>query len=367
MNQSVLLIFLLFVFSCRQEKASDIDRSMAVDLETRDRVSLKQLFSRIEIIPLETNGESLFRNISVIRETGDRYYIMDNKVTTVWVFDKKGKFLFKIAHVGNGPGEYYHLSDFRVDTVRNRIELLAPINQAVFQYDLNGTFVEKISLPSIPGAYEEMCYLNADTIVFLTFDFDNRLKYYSRKQGKIVFETFAESQDVACCCTFPFIGENLFCRGLDNTVYRLEETGLTPAYTWDFGKYNNTGLEDLHRPQDPQQVIQFLTDIKNSVLVNYTLGVQAFGPTHIYAKLVRKMQFVHVLYNRTNGKALVFDKTAEGLAIHPFFMTGTYILGTHAAGCIEEVLNPDVLDAEEQTKLKALATDDNSVLIKYYF
>ena len=126
-------------------------------------------------------------------------------------------------------------------------------------------------------------------------------------------------------------------------------------------------MDDLHRPRDPQKVIQFLTDIQNSVLVNYTLGVQATSSTHIYAKLVRKYQFIHVLYNRADDQAVVFDKTTEGLALHPYLMTDTYIIGTYAADHLSEVLNADVLSPEEQKKLNALTSDDNTALIKYYF
>ena len=49
------------------------------NLDERDEISTKDLFSEIQLIPLETTPESLIRNITQIKFFEDRYYIRDPK------------------------------------------------------------------------------------------------------------------------------------------------------------------------------------------------------------------------------------------------------------------------------------------------
>ena len=48
---------------------------ITVNLERRDKISTKDLFSDIQVIPLETTPESLIRDITQIKFFEDRYYI----------------------------------------------------------------------------------------------------------------------------------------------------------------------------------------------------------------------------------------------------------------------------------------------------
>ena len=50
---------------------------ITVNLDERDEISTKDLFSEIQLIPLETTPESLIRNITQIKFFEDRYYIHD--------------------------------------------------------------------------------------------------------------------------------------------------------------------------------------------------------------------------------------------------------------------------------------------------
>ena len=60
---------------------------ITVNLDERDEISTKDLFSEIQLIPLETTPESLIRNITQIKFFEDRYYIHDYSRSQIFVFD----------------------------------------------------------------------------------------------------------------------------------------------------------------------------------------------------------------------------------------------------------------------------------------
>ena len=60
---------------------------ITVNLERRDKISTKDLFSDIQVIPLETTPESLIRDITQIKFFEDRYYIHDYRRSQIFVFD----------------------------------------------------------------------------------------------------------------------------------------------------------------------------------------------------------------------------------------------------------------------------------------
>ena len=152
---------------------------ITVNLERRDKISTKDLFSDIQVIPLETTPESLIRDITQIKFFEDRYYIHDYRRSQIFVFDREGRFQFALNEKGDGPGQYLNLSDFAIDTVRRNLVVLCAVSNALFFYDLGGKFIEKKRLPDITGTYNSFQFQNKDTIAFFTYDNDNRLKFYS--------------------------------------------------------------------------------------------------------------------------------------------------------------------------------------------
>ena len=92
----------------KKNMESDI---ITVNLDERDEISTKDLFSEIQLIPLETTPESLIRNITQIKFFEDRYYIHDYSRSQIFVFDREGHFQFALNEKGNGPGEYLNFTD----------------------------------------------------------------------------------------------------------------------------------------------------------------------------------------------------------------------------------------------------------------
>ena len=176
---SIVSIFLFLSCTGWKDKRNMESDIITANLERRDNVSTKELFSDIQVIPLETTPESLIRDITQIKFFEGRYYIHDYRRSQIFVFDREGRFQFALNEKGDGPGQYLNLSDFAIDTARRNLVVLCAVSNALFFYDLGGKFIEKKRLPDIAGAYSSLQFQNKDTIAFFTYDYDN-LDLYSR-------------------------------------------------------------------------------------------------------------------------------------------------------------------------------------------
>ena len=95
--KNISLILLLFIlFSCKSTGDKTDCEVLHVDLVERP-VPTEELFSKISVIPLETNDSSfLVRPVKVIIKD-NRYYIVDEGVPAVFSFDEEGHLLHKIG------------------------------------------------------------------------------------------------------------------------------------------------------------------------------------------------------------------------------------------------------------------------------
>lgn len=95
--KNILLTLLLFIFfSCKSTGDKTDCEVLHVDLVERP-VPTEELFSKISVIPLETNDSSfLVRPVKVIIKD-NRYYIVDEGVPAVFSFDEEGHLLHKIG------------------------------------------------------------------------------------------------------------------------------------------------------------------------------------------------------------------------------------------------------------------------------
>ena len=364
------MISIFFFLSCtgwkdKKNMESDI---ITVNLDERDEISTKDLFSEIQLIPLETTPESLIRNITQIKFFEDRYYIHFYSISKFFVLFWVLNFKFAITVNVNGPGEYLNLTDFAIDTTRRNLVVLCAVSNALFFYDLGGKFIEKKKLPEIAGAYNSLQFQNKDTIAFFTYDYDHRLKFYSLSRNEILDEYFPEDiKDVFCRGVFPF--PHAFRRSLTNTIYSLSGATFTELYRWDFGDLNND-IEKLefHPNMSKQEIIQYAKDVYSSKSVNYIIDSQGQNSRYRYAMVVRQNKYIQLFYNRKNHDLLQFERTKEGLQLYPIYFGEDFILCTPEGGLPLNDLFPEKLRNEDQQRIiQSHSEQENPVLVKYVF
>ena len=146
------IIFILF-FSCvsRQTNTlSDIlgDARYTIDLDVNKEACIpySSVFKNVKTIILENNKDGLIGRIHELQVFNGCFYILDKTIAkSLFVFNKDGRFIRKIGRMGQGPGEYFVLDDFTLDT-ENGVIFVLDFNSFIHKYRLDGTYIHSIDV-----------------------------------------------------------------------------------------------------------------------------------------------------------------------------------------------------------------------------
>jgi len=364
------LIFLsIFLYGCTTKQKDEMN-TIRVDLEHKQKVSIFDIFSKIDIIPLETNDLSLIKFIRKLVVYHDNIYILDD-LSKILVFSHDGKFLYQINNKGMGPEEYIDISDF--DVTNDSLSVLSAVGNKMFIYDTDGHFIRRFYLPQINRAYNSFKFINNDTIAFWTFDYENRLKIYSKSSNRIFKEGIPEKNNIYGNLNIKMFPYGTFIPSVnDNRVFKITpQSEIVEAYRWDFGKLNNTPemIENAPKINSQDKIKEYIDKIISSKVINYVFSSAGGNSQYNYTKISRKDKLICIFYNKLSKKTYVFEKTTEKLKIYPLFWTDSYMIGfiPDKVSVINDII-PDIILSKENIKIKnKLSKFDNPVLVKYYF
>jgi|AGTN01.2.fsa_nt_gi hypothetical protein len=375
MNKYIFIIYLAFFLllfnGCEEKKQTD-PNTIKVDLNDRQEVSIFDIFSKIDIIPLETNDSSLIKTISKLIVSNDTLYIHDYNMSKVLAFNKDGNYLYQINNKGMGPGEYAGTSDIGI--FNDSLSILSAVDYKLYIYDKkNGEFIRNIPLPSIKGAYKSFMDLDDETIAFWTYDYDNRLKIYSKSTGEIINEQFPEKNNIFTNIgieVFPY--NRHFLRVYDNCVFKITSNGeISEAYKWDFGKLNNTlqMIENAPSVKSQDELMKIIGRLNASEIVNYYFASGGGNSQYVYTMLNRKNKLLNIFHHKLSEKTYVFDQTLEKAKLYPLYWSDNYMIGfmPEIVSDFNEIIPDNILNEENIQIKKKLSEYDNPVLVKYHF
>ncbi|MDD3968184.1 MULTISPECIES: 6-bladed beta-propeller [unclassified Proteiniphilum] len=365
-------IYILLSSGCNNKTEKKGRTTISVDIEKEQTVFFNDLFSHIELIPLETNEKSLIRDIRKLIIYEDTFYIFDYNKAEILRFDSRGKYLNKISDRGEGPKEYVNIGDFEIDSSNNIIRLLSGVNNSIYEYDLNGNFKNRYKLPEIKGAYKCFRSINNDTIVFFTFDYNNRIKFYSNNKKKIIKQLLPENENmlnVFAYDEFPY--SNYLHRASSNTLFTINDNcTIGFGYAWDFGNLNNTKSQIKNMEKLSSNELQsYFSKLINSELINQIIILHGGNSQFIFSQIWRKGKHINIFHDKIKNKNFVFEKMAEGALFHPLSWHGNYVIGYYSDewGKMDETLPNTILDSQAIKMKENLTEYDNPILIKYYF
>ena len=367
---------MLFFFLCCGTPDKEQHNPMLVDIDVRHQVSLFDIFERVELIPLETTDESIFRRIEKVIYRNGMLFIHDFEGRRIFTFDSvTGSFLFKIDNRGSGPEEYLHIADFEIDQ-NDRLLILDPFLNSLIEYDLSGRFLRRTRLPEITNFYNSLRCLGDDIIAFWTFDGANRLKFFDRRTNSIFQEHAPVVVDYRNEVYLPraFAYRNYLVKDsyFDNAVYEIFADGTyTIAYTWDFGRLNNTVSMAQRFPEQRLTTDEFMNwaeRLRNSEVVNYIFLHIGGNKKYRYARLMRNNQSINLFHSIADEHTLVFTEFSEGASFVPLFWTDEFVIGHGPfADLFEDTIPDAILDERNREIKRNICEFDNPVLIKYFF
>lgn len=370
---SCLLYILLLITACSHTSPIVGYPSLFVNLE-QQTVSFKDLFSTIRLIPLETNDSCLLIGIDKLICFEERFYVLDVQRPALYIFSKSGNFIQQISRKGNGPGEYNMIYDFYIDENERKIGLLSPYGYLLI-YDLNGVFLEKRGLPVKPNYYS-VSDMDAKSIALWScVDKSEKGITVLEKDSFSIMNAFWNNDRIFDMGNMkPFYryrGELYFTTAYQNIVYKLKQDSITPAYQWDFGKggiHESLLQKYLDIENDSERNNRLLNDLSDGTfpfLMNSHNQNDMYYYVSLQKGLGNKRKYINVFYRKADGKSFVFEKTSEGMSLHPLTFTEDYIISAINVNECDSFKN--YLSTEDYSILKYYTSEDNIILVRFDF
>lgn len=125
---------------------SDINNVKVIDCNGDYCATFEGIVDSIVALPLETTNESIIGSISKLQLTDSLFFISDLYQTKlIKVFNRKGKYLYNIGSVGNGPFEYIEPTDFVV--FENQVYIIDQYQNKLLTYNHVGKGIKEYKLP----------------------------------------------------------------------------------------------------------------------------------------------------------------------------------------------------------------------------
>jgi hypothetical protein len=145
------IVISISVFSCKVSKKDNQRKIEKITVEpfSKEVIKLSDIAKTIQYIPLETMKGHTIGRVKKIFFINNRFYVIDYyKKHSIYCFDEKGRFLFEINNIGNGPGEYSFLTDVALSYDRKSLVLADIEKKKIIFFDLNGNFKYEQKIPT---------------------------------------------------------------------------------------------------------------------------------------------------------------------------------------------------------------------------
>jgi hypothetical protein len=344
------------------------DNIIRVDFDKPVTPSVFDYFESVELIPLDNREEAIIGKLRKLIHYKDKYYALDMQQHIVHVFDKNGKFIFKIDRRGQGPGEYPFLDDIYINPYTGFLELLCAVG-FIYDCDLNGNFVKMYRVTdSRLRAVHGMIALNEYITVFYAAFESNKIFYYDMRKKKIIHEEFEEEGALGSFMRYSFYKYKdcwHFYRPFDNRVFAAGENCLEEAYTWDFGPYNRKGivLSQAARQNNPLLIDEVNARFPCRI---FTLGQNG---KYVISQIVFRGNLANLIYDKTVQRCSYIPEFSESVGLYPVTVTDEYVLSYCNPGELEQYVTGDMLDEPNRKRYNELihSMESNPVIIKYHF
>ncbi len=328
---------------------------------------LSNVIDNCELIPLETNNESLFQSVYHISISDNYIAIHSYGQMPIKLFGRQGNFIRNIGKIGRGPGEFSSLYGIQIDEATNKI-YLAPFARAtkLIVYSLDDE-----SLPDIPLIYKQtkfQFYVENDVLTVLSMPFEGDpapIAYQQTTDGKLIKECY----DPKHLITNPRNAKGQFV-GFNSELSSTRNAGAYDYFKMTWGAETPDTL--YHYAADANKMIpRFVASFTGE---NHGTWIREWKDHYWTWVFGDKYKGAKVVVNKKTLKSDFFKLKNDfygGIELNKFFMSnnGWFISSMPAHELKEKfdkTLESGNLKSKEQEKIKQLMNqideNDNEVL-----
>lgn len=415
MKKIVFVILVVIGWACSSKKVEE--KGMTINLgqafEQLEEISVEDIGSHIDYVPLETTDESLIGDRAYIRILKDEL-LVGSREQPVKMFDRKtGKFIRCVGKIGQGADEYLLQDGFPVfwtDDVSGTIYVQTE-GQRILRFDADGNPLEHINLPegmsrlqglSVIGSGDDLYFYqktlsekNEDKIFSyniptgklqtgivnhedtISFEFtrtpiilggygnipvSTRCLILYLKNDKVVFDYTKEP------CLWAFGDQVYLKETFNDTLYCVSDQSLEPRYVFDLGD-RHWPYEERYHPEGNEDKIGFNYVLEGKKVLFFVFQTNYY---EINYKGLGKDETYWGIYDKGNGRVKVMAKgkisdPANGLFVKSF---QTATAKGELAGLLDIAemkewieVNPSKVDNQIRQLLSDLPDESNPVAV----
>ena len=344
---------------------------------------MSEMVDVVRYIPLETNENTLFGEVTKFMVTDDSFVIFDEQTMKVLIFDKlSGKSIGIVDAIGQGPGEYLNITDVAVDS---NGEIWIMSIDKILKFDHTGVFISAIKSPIIAQNFNILP--NGELILFVKARgarIDNK-KYNDHiflfdQQGELIKTLMPEKR------TFYAygLGNPLYKTGdvvlvnprYSDIIYSIDnKKELESLYQFDFGNNNSKIakkiIKELKDINDMHKCKKIEIDRSYCAIMNYI----DFGEYLYFVYRKEGTCFYYGFYSKQSKKSMQFGfdvRRGDSPAplINDLDAAPYYIFKGGRDNHLYGFVTPDDLMDDENNNLyssliKDVKLDDNYIITEF--
>ena len=306
------------LIGCSSPKTDD---SLIVEINPNDAAEtlmLSEIIDSIEYVKLETSEESIMSKVGEIK-VGNKYiYCRDYNLKSIFIFNRKGKFISKLDRLGDGPDQYQHLDKFIINDNETEIEILdfRGDKSRIITYAIDSLEFKSTKPLFIPTSNSVRKEKDKNTYYFSTQQIPNEIGDEVTNSDIIVVNIGQEP--------IPLLQKKIETNGtlyspnteslttnkegeiyasfmFNNSFYRLYQNKVHTLFSVDFGKYSIDNSIGKKSTEEQKLYLSERTEGKASfpVLNIYDSRIESFT---YYYKENKKNSLHHYIKFKKNNK-----------------------------------------------------------------
>jgi hypothetical protein len=365
------------IISCNKiEKFSSNVTIINVE-DTNSRIGLNDIFSKIEIIPLQMTKESIIGSYKEFKIFNGSYYFRDAQQNCVFVFDRNGKLIFSSKRLqGRGPNEYYNCGHYTIDRETGNILILDMPLRKIIEYNLKGELVKKVSFPNKFVGIMAFEKLSKDI-----FSFYINENVATANESIIIFDT-KQQKVIRKVGPYP----NIYLHVLTNSVpfYSINDTiifnHMFPSYStyyidpndyeliekrsFDFGHFN-FDPDILQKGIDKKNHKALITDYYNKYAIIFN---KMENNKFVLVSFFFKHSYIAFL-NKSSKKVFIKENISGSREqlLPPDAVDDRYAYVLCSSENLRQVVSDNLIDDSAKKILQNIKITDNRVIVKYKF
>lgn len=244
-----------------------------------------------DVIPLETNEQSLISEIYKVKIYDNCFYVEDRAQHSILIFDYNGKYVNKVNSYGRGHGEYVDIMDY--DICDGYIYLLSRGMGKILRYDLEGKYID--SSVDLGEDYTNLVVINGDSVLLFANNCGVHNKNYriiNYKSNEVLneWDDYGKAGGLIMG-TYPLNKTTddgiLLSKSYDHTLYKYDKSGYGKLVEFEFA-----GCDEIPKsPKNYYERSNYIRENRLKLIEYFSQSMFYNNKLYVYYSFLEKINW----------------------------------------------------------------------------